>query len=569
LLLAGILQQMPDASDMELVREFARDNSETAFAEIVRRHIALVYSVARRCTGNDGDAKDVTQAVFIVLARKANSLGNKTILPGWLYETTRFTAARLLRTQARRAAREQEAYMQSTLNDLSRHSAATAEAENIWTQLAPHLETAMGKLSAADRTLLVLRFYENKTALEASKLLGIGEDAAHKRLTRAIEKLRKLFVKRGVTLSATTIAGAVSANSVHAAPAGLINSILTATSGITATVGLTMMHKILIAGFAAAAISSGIYSIHLQKQVVALQQQQTSLNQQIAQLSQKRDDAKNQLSAAQMENEQLRTNENELLRLRGEAGVLRRQLAEKNHVKAAMFESNTNSYVPQIHIKTQFLTMPADAGMGGVANLTGVLTSENASNILKELQLRDDVKILAAPQTVSTSGRQIQMRVTQLVSVVTNFCLEETNGVSSITPQIEPVETGPILNAMPRILSDGHTIELPVVASVTEFLGYAPSTNTTPAYNSSGQEVDLPTVSPQFHVQQATNLVNLLDGQTLAFALDEKSVPADATFQPDKKTLVFITATIIDTSGNRVHTDAGNYTNLTRQAVAQ
>src|SRR5665213_3615575 len=102
---------MPDAPDMELVREFARANSEAAFTELVRRHISLVYSVARRCTGNDSDAQDVTQAVFIILAGKADSLDSKTVLPGWFYETTRFTAARLLRTNARRSAREQEAYM--------------------------------------------------------------------------------------------------------------------------------------------------------------------------------------------------------------------------------------------------------------------------------------------------------------------------------------------------------------------------------------------------------------------------------------------------------------------------
>ena len=96
---------MADASDIALVREFAAHNSEAAFAELVRRHINLVYSVAMRFTGNGGDAQDVTQAVFIILARKANSLGGKTILTGWLYETTRFTAMRLLRTQARRRAR--------------------------------------------------------------------------------------------------------------------------------------------------------------------------------------------------------------------------------------------------------------------------------------------------------------------------------------------------------------------------------------------------------------------------------------------------------------------------------
>ena len=122
---------------MDLVREFARHNSEAAFTELVRRHIALVYSVARRCTGNDGDAHDVTQAVFIILARKAAGLRERTLLPGWLYETTRFTAARLLRTNARRQRREQKAYMQSTLNE--------ADTADVWEKLSPHLEAAMSK----------------------------------------------------------------------------------------------------------------------------------------------------------------------------------------------------------------------------------------------------------------------------------------------------------------------------------------------------------------------------------------------------------------------------------------
>jgi RNA polymerase sigma factor (sigma-70 family) len=220
---------MPDATDMELVRQFACDNSEAAFTELVRRHINLVYSVARRCTGNDGDAHDVTQAVFIILARRATSLREKTLLTGWLYETTRFTAARLLRTNARRHAREQEAFMQSTLNE--------TETTNVWMQLAPHLETAMGKLNASDRALLVLRFYENKSGPEAAALLGIREDAAHKRVTRAIEKLRKVFVQRGVTLSGATIAGVISANSVQAAPIGLTKTIsaIAIAKGATAT----------------------------------------------------------------------------------------------------------------------------------------------------------------------------------------------------------------------------------------------------------------------------------------------------------------------------------------------
>src|SRR5450432_3448762 len=208
---------MPDTQDMDLVQEFARHNSEAAFTELVRRHINLVYSVARRCTGNDGDAHDVTQAVFIILARKAAGLRERTLLTGWLYETTRFAAARLLRTNARRHAREQEAYMQSTLTEAD-HAA-------VWEKLSPHLEAAMSKLAERDRALLVLRFYENKSGPDAAALMGIREDAAHKRTARALEKLRKFFTKRGVALSGAAIASAVSANSVQAAPVALVKTI--------------------------------------------------------------------------------------------------------------------------------------------------------------------------------------------------------------------------------------------------------------------------------------------------------------------------------------------------------
>ena len=229
--------QMPDANDMDLVREFARTNSEAAFAELVRRHINLVHSVARRLTSTDGDAQDVTQAVFIILARKAGSLREKTLLTGWLYETTRFTAARLRRTHARRHAREQEAYMQSTLNE--------ADTAAVWEKLSPHLEAAMDKLAERDRTLLALRFYENKTAAETAVALNLTEAAANKRATRAVEKLRKIFAQRGVTLTATAIAGAVSANAVQAAPVALVKtiSVVAVTKGAAATTSTLFLVK--------------------------------------------------------------------------------------------------------------------------------------------------------------------------------------------------------------------------------------------------------------------------------------------------------------------------------------
>lgn len=202
---------------MALLREFAGQNSEAAFGELVRRRINLVYSVALRFTGNSVDAEDVTQAVFIILARKAARLPDGTVLTGWLYETTRYTAMRLLRTQARRRRHEQEASVQTMLEQSAN--------DTLWQQLKPHLEAAMSRLGAGDRTLLALRFYENKTGAEAAELLGIREEAARKRTNRALEKLRKFFATRGIVSSAAIIAGAISANSAQAVPAGLAQSI--------------------------------------------------------------------------------------------------------------------------------------------------------------------------------------------------------------------------------------------------------------------------------------------------------------------------------------------------------
>ena len=221
---------------MTLVREFVTRQSEPAFTMLVERHVALVHSAALRQTGDAHLAEEITQAVFIILARKAASLGMNTILPAWLYRTTRYAAGNALKVQHRRRAREQEAYMQSTLQ--------SDDTANAWYQLAPLLDEAMAELAERDRATLVLRYFENRPWREVATLTHVTEDAAQKRLRRALEKLRTLFTKRGVTLTAVVIASAIAANSVQAAPMGMAAKVSTAAgAGSAAAASISSIAK--------------------------------------------------------------------------------------------------------------------------------------------------------------------------------------------------------------------------------------------------------------------------------------------------------------------------------------
>ena len=213
-----------DDPDLALLARYARHGDEAAFAEVVRRYLGLVHSVALRHVRSLQLAEEVAQSVFADLAREAGRLGPGTVLPAWLWQVARRTAVDAVRREARRRQREQTAHELSTMN--------TPDAD--WSQVAPLLDEALQSLDETDRAVVVLRWFENKPLSEVGVALGLGEDAAQKRASRALDRLREFFSRRGITASAGGLAALISTNAVQAAPVGLA-AIVTGGALVTGT----------------------------------------------------------------------------------------------------------------------------------------------------------------------------------------------------------------------------------------------------------------------------------------------------------------------------------------------
>ena len=221
--------------DFDLLQAYASQRKEDAFNTLTGRYINLVYSAAARQTSNSQAAEDVTQAVFLTLARKAGAIPRGTVLAGWLLRTTRFAAANARRLEQRRQYYEQEA-MQSYL--------CPAESEAAWQRISPLLDEALDRLGEKDRDAIALRFLEHRSLKQIAEKLGVSEDGAQKRVTRALEKLRAFFGRHGKGVSTVALTGALAANSVQAAPAALAStSIFAVSSAASAEIFLTITCK--------------------------------------------------------------------------------------------------------------------------------------------------------------------------------------------------------------------------------------------------------------------------------------------------------------------------------------
>jgi RNA polymerase sigma factor (sigma-70 family) len=336
---------MQPKSDAQLLREYAVNGSELAFTELVQRHTNLVYSAAARQVNGADAAAEVTQCVFIALATGARGLAARLAedasIAGWLCRSARNIALNVRRNEFRKHARERESV---------EHLNSGAETPADWEQLGPVLDEAMSELSETDYDALVMRFFKNQDLKSIGKALGVSDDTAQKRLSRALDKLRNQLGQRGIRSSAAALSIVLSANAVQSAPLGLSATIFAKTAlsagamkssaiGLANTLFMTTVQKTVIATAIVAAMGTGVYearrAAHLQDQASAFQQQRDALAEENRQLREENNKTTNKQSAALQRTDGTPDNSTELLRLRGEVSRLRESARELANLKAA------------------------------------------------------------------------------------------------------------------------------------------------------------------------------------------------------------------------------------------
>lgn len=203
--------------DHQLLAEYVRTGSESAFAELVRRHLPLVYSAALRLVRDSHLAQDVAQVVFVNLARRAADIPARMVLAGWLHRDTRFTALDLLRTNRRRARRE---------GDPGVVNPPGPEPPDNWSDVREWLDDALSRLKPADRELLLLRFFEQRELEELAPRLETTSDALRKRIERALDRLRGQLARRGIATTGAALGTALTAHAVERLPDELLAAVV-------------------------------------------------------------------------------------------------------------------------------------------------------------------------------------------------------------------------------------------------------------------------------------------------------------------------------------------------------
>jgi Flp pilus assembly secretin CpaC len=235
----------------------------------------------------------------------------------------------------------------------------------------------------------------------------------------------------------------------------------------------------------------------------------------------------------------------------------------------AQHKYKVRSGPPQIHIKARFIEIPKGSD-DFLNSFSGILDANSAKTLLQTIESKRGAETLGEPEVTTTSGHQAQMRATAIINVITGFEFNETNSAGSISPQTEKVETGPIFDVVPVVLSNGQ-IQMTITALNIEFIGYANPSNLPPDYatNSAGGKIPLPITLPAFQIKQAMTKTTLAGGQSLLLSVSKAKRPplpdadrdervalliADAEKKNgEKTTLVLVTADLVDAAGNLIH----------------
>jgi len=346
---------MQALDDLALLREYAAHHSEAAFETLVARRVRFVYSAALRQVRDPLLAEEITQAVFIILSKKAGSIRSGTVLSGWLFKTIRYAALAQTRTAARRRKYEQEAQMQSEIQ--------SAALDPLWEQIAPLLDEGLAQLGERDRQAILLRYLESKSLADVGSFFGTNEDTARMRISRALEKLRRYFMNRGVVSTADFIAGAISANSLQAVPIGLATKITATVLKGSAAAGpiLTLVQgtlKIMAWIKTKTAVAFGVGTLLAGAAVLTLREQEQQNRQQEQQNRQQEQQNRQQEQKIRAEEEQIRAQEQkgdlpsgQRAQLENRLNQLRAQQNQLRTTQGQLYEQKTNAFVrpsPQV-----------------------------------------------------------------------------------------------------------------------------------------------------------------------------------------------------------------------------